>query len=241
LSRAVLAGLVLVFAFMTASRNRVYASAEALWGDTIARRPQNARAQTNVATPLLRSRRYSEAEQHLRIAVREQPDLAEAQADLGVALCGRGALDEGIEHLQRAIAIEPTYAAAHHDVAEAYASRGELGKAAMHYSAVLDLDPDNVLLLNRTAWILATADDKGTRRGARAVELAERAVRLTRRQDATSLDTLAAADAETDRFDEAVANGRAALDLARAGGDGALAAELERRLALYRRREKFRQ
>jgi tetratricopeptide (TPR) repeat protein len=240
-STTAVAVVVVVFSAMTMSRNHAYASAEQLWGDTIAKRPANARAQTNVATPLLRSGRYAEAEEHLRIAVREQPDLAEAQADLGVALCGQGKFDEGIDHLQRAIAIAPSYAAAHHDLAEAYASRGRLREAEVHYTAALDVEPENVVLLNRAAWILATAADEETRNGPRAIDLAQRAVRLTGHKDATSLDTLAAAQAEVGRFDDAAQTGEAALALARANGEGALVAELEQRLALYRRREKIRQ
>jgi Tfp pilus assembly protein PilF len=230
-----------IFIAMTASRNGDFSSAERLWGDTIAKRPANARAQTNFATPLLRSGRYADAEQHLRVAVAEQPNLAEAQADLGVSLCGQRKCGEGIEHLQRAIAIDPSYGAAHHDLAEAYASQGRLGPAVAQYSTALALDPDNVMLLNRTAWILATAADDRLRDGARAVDLAEKAVRLTGRQDAISLDTLAAADAESGHFDAALAAGEAALRLARASGDRAIVPELEERLALYRARQKFRQ
>ena len=111
-----------------------------------------------------------------------KPDLAEAQAALGVALCARHALDEGIGHLQKAVAIEPGYAAAHQDLGEAYASQGRFELASTHYLRALEQRPDDVTLLNRAAWILATASDAGVRNGTRALAFAERAARLTRRQ-----------------------------------------------------------
>jgi hypothetical protein len=97
------------------------------------------------------------------------------------------------------------------------------------------------MLLNRAGWILATANEDSVRNGRDAVVLAERAVRLTNRRDVTSLDTLAAAYAEVDRFADAEAAGGAALALARGGSDQAMVSELEQRLALYRDHGKIRE
>jgi hypothetical protein len=98
-----------------------------------------------------------------------------------------------------------------------------------------------VPLLNKAAWILATAVDPVARDGARAVVLAQHAVDLTGRHDASSLDSLAVAYAESGQFDNAVAVGSEALAAARARGDQQYPAELEQRLALYRVKKPFRQ
>jgi len=92
-------------------------------------------------------------------------------------------------------------------------------------------EPDNLFLLNRLGWLLATSPEDDVRDAAKAVEVGERAARLTSRQDPLSLDTLAAAYAEAGRFDEAAATAREALELeARRGtADRALAD----RLSLY--------
>ena len=95
-------------------------------------------------------------------------------------------------------------------------------------------------LLNRAAWILATASDPRARDGARALALAERAVTLTRRQDAVSLDSLGAARAELGEFEAAAATAREALGVARVKGDLDLSRDLEFRVALYTRGERFR-
>jgi serine/threonine protein kinase len=67
--------------------------------------------------------------------------------------------------------------------------------------------------LNGLAWLLATCGDAAMRDGARAVNLSERAVEMTRRKDPNSLDTLAAAYAEAGQFSAAVKAQKEAIDL----------------------------
>jgi cytochrome c-type biogenesis protein CcmH/NrfG len=69
------------------------------------------------------------------------------------------------------------------------------------------------------------------------VRLAARAAELTEHRDASALDILAAAYASSGQFDRAVATCALAL---RMNPDAALAASIERRLALYRQRRPFR-
>src|SRR5206468_1897111 len=59
--------------------------------------------------------------------------------------------------------------------------------------------------LGGAAWLLATCPDPEVRDGPRAIELAERAVEATHRNDANLLDTLAAAYAAAGDFVKAVA------------------------------------
>jgi len=98
-----------------------------------------------------------------------------------------------------------------------------------------------VFLLNRAAWILATARDDAVRDGLHALALAERAVVLTQRNDEESLDTLAAALAEAGQFDQAVRAGTEAIIVAQRRGHIAILPELDVRLAQYRSRQAIRQ
>jgi len=231
----------MLFARMTHARNADYHDFDRIWSATIAERPQNARARNNYATSLMMKGRYAEAEPHLRVAVAEKPSFVEAEANLGVALSAQGRLDEGAGHLRRAIALRPDYTPAHRNLGETYALQHRLADAAGHYATALEQQPDDVNLLNRMSWILATASDARVRDGARARALAERAVRLTRGQDPDALDSLAAALAEVGEFDKAVATAREALDAARARRNLNLARGLEQRLALYARGERYRE
>jgi tetratricopeptide (TPR) repeat protein len=234
------AAVVMLFARMTYERNVDYQDYDRIWSDTIAKRPRNARARNNYATSLLAKGRFAEAEPHLRVAVEVNPTFVEAEANLGVALSAQGRLAEGADHLRRAIDLRPDYAAAHRNLGETYALQHRLGDAVAQYAKALEYQPDDVMLLNRAAWILATASDPRARDGARALALAERAVTLTRRQDGMSLDSLGAAHAELGAFDTAAAAAREALAIARLRGNRILSRDLEFRVALYTRGEKFR-
>ena len=96
-------------------------------------------------------------------------------------------------------------------------------------------------LHNSLAWLLATCPLDSLRNGAEAVDQARRAVALCRRQNAGTLDTLAAAYAEAGRFPDAVATARDALKLA-AGQDGPeLAASISGRIVLYEAGKPYRE
>jgi protein O-mannosyl-transferase len=234
------AGVVYLFGAMTYARNADYQGYERIWLDTIDKRPGNARARNNYATALVAQGRFGEAEEELRRAVEIDPKMAEAWGTLGVALCAQGRCDEGIESLNRAVALAPESADLHFNLGEANASRGDMRAALAEYDRALAAHPDDVKVLNRVGWILATDPDPPTRNGARAVSLSEHAVALTRRRDVESLDTLAAAYAEVGRYDAAVAAANEAMALA-PSQEPAIIPELQERLLLYKVQRPFRQ
>jgi Flp pilus assembly protein TadD len=94
--------------------------------------------------------------------------------------------------------------------------------------------------LRRAAWLLATNRDASLRNGPEAVALAERAARLTGGQDASILDGLAAAYAESGRFADAVEAGHRALGLASRQGKPDLSSDIQARVALYERNAPYR-
>jgi tetratricopeptide (TPR) repeat protein len=246
----VFAGLILTcaisgaFAALTHARNRDCWSNESLMRDTVQKRPMNARVRIGYGVALLSERRYPEAESQLRIAVGlDAGSLAIAQAHmyLGAALCGQNKLEEGIPHLNQALALDPTLKEADAFLGEAYAGQGNLTLAMKHFMSALDALPDNPSMLNRVAWLFATSPQDDIRNGPKAVELAERAVRLTGRKDVIALDTLASAYAEVERFADAIAAMREALMLAHAQDYKDLIPEFEQRLALYQSGRKMRE
>ena len=127
-------------------------------------------------------------------------------------------MDEAITQFQKALEIKPDYAEAHHNLGIAFLPQGRLGEAIAQFQKALEARPDYPDALNNLAWALATAPQASLRDGNKAVELAQRANRLSGGEDVDLLDTLAAAYAEAGRFDDATERRPGAIELARAAG-----------------------
>ena len=128
--------------------------------------------------------------------------------------------------------MNPGFAPAHFNLGNALDARGKRGAALAAWRSGLAVDPNHVQTLHRVAWLLATSREPSLRDGAEAVALAERAARLTGNQDASILDVLAAAYAESGRFADAVETGKRALGLA---AQRELSAAIQARVSLYER------
>lgn len=230
--------VAVVLAGLTLDRNGVYASDESVWVDTIAKVPANARAHHNYAVDLLKAGRLADAESHARTAVALNPEMADAQQTLGIALLSLGRPEQGIAALERAHTLDPADGKTLQNLGEAYGAQGDLRRALAAFVDAAKRLPDDPFVLNRAGWILATAPDPSLRDGTRAVALAEHAVTVTHRDDAVSLDTLAAGYAELGQMNRATDLAREAVTVARRKGDTALTRELEQRLAVYERRNR---
>ena len=234
---AIAAGVLAVgLGLITRSRNLDYRSAEALWGDTVAKRPANARARINLGIEFMKGGRYAEAEAQMRAALPLQmdpPTLAQVHLQLGAASAAGGRPDEGIDSVRRALAIDPSIKEADRILGQAYTDLGNEASATQCFLRALEREPDDPSLLNSIAWLLATARDPVVRDGARAAGLGERAVRVTMGQDHSVYQTLAAAYAEQGRVTDALAAIDRAIALTRASGDTRTADLYQRQRAFY--------
>jgi tetratricopeptide (TPR) repeat protein len=235
------AAAAIALGLLTRQRNLDYVSQDALWRDAVEKRPSNVRARVTYGLELLKQRRYTEAETQLRAAVALDESSAPAQLNLGVVLASAGKFDEGIARLERALALDPANTQIYGNLGEAYAAQGQFVPAVKYFLLALETRPDDLFLLNRAGWLLATAHDPQARDGPRAVDLATRATRLTNGQDVVSLDTLAAAYAEVGRFQDAATTASEAIRFARLQRRSDMLPELEARLRLYQSGQKFRQ
>jgi tetratricopeptide (TPR) repeat protein len=161
-------------------------------------------------------------------------DNARAHSNLGLALAVEGKTEESIQHLLEALRLNPEHAIAHWAVGSGRAGQGRFEEAIQHYETALSLKPDFPEALNDLAWIRAAHSDPNYRKGASAVELAERACRLTEQQEPLFIGTLAAAYAEAGRFEDAVRTAERAKDLAAAAGQKELVEKNQQLLVLYR-------
>jgi hypothetical protein len=88
---------------------------------------------------------------------------------------------------------------------------------------------------------LATHPEPSLRNGPEAVALAKRAIKLSGDRDPYLLDTLAAAYAESGRYDDATAAAERAVAAAEAMRNATLAETIKGRLKLYRQKKPFRE
>ena len=126
---------------------------------------------------------------------------------------------EAIVVLDEALAADPQRSSLLYLRAMALSRAGVAAKAIAAYDSLLKNQPQQPVFLNNLADILATSPNAADRDGQRAIELAERAVEIIRKQEQTRavpqlLDTLASAYAEAGDFEKAVATMDEAIRLA---------------------------
>ena len=138
-------------------------------------------------------------------AVRLLPDDARGYCNRGLTRAYRlGDFAGAVADFTAVLHLDPPSAAVHNQRAAAHYPRGDRAAAIADHRAALALDPDDANACNSLAWLLATSPEDESRHGAGAIEHATRSCELTRWENPGFLDTLAAAHAESGRFDEAV-------------------------------------
>jgi len=256
--RAFAGALVLVLGILTWRQCGMYANAETVWHVTLERNPACWMGHNNLGAILLVKGRLDEAINeyqkalalepgspnaennlgkafiqkgwtaqaipHLQVALEREPDNAEICNNLGYALLHEGKVDEAIPQIRKALALRPIFPEARFNLADILLKKGS--------------DPQR---LNTLAWSMATSPNPGLRGGRQAVRLASRAVEMTGATDPDSVDTLAAAYAETGQFAKAVETAGKALKLARPTGNQAMISDMEKRLQLYEKSQPFRE
>jgi tetratricopeptide (TPR) repeat protein len=190
-------------------------------------------AHNNLGFALVQKGSIDEAISHFEKAVKLSADYADAHYNLGNALLQTGRIDDALPHLQKTLSIQPDDPEARTNLANALSQKGQLREAVAQYAKVLEIAPDSIWALNDLAWMRATSSDASFRNGAEAIELALRAIRLSREENPIFLRTLAAAYGESGRFGEAIETARRASDLALRKDDGVLARHLGRDVDLY--------
>jgi hypothetical protein len=137
------------------------------------------------------------------------------------------------------VALEPWVARYHYQLGSELEELGRSTEAQAAYDRGSQLDRNWPEVHRRLAWLLATTPEEQHRNGLLAVHLARPACWTGAGPE--SLDTLAAALAAANRFDEAAAAAERAQAAASAAGRSELAGQIAARVCLYKQQQPFRQ
>jgi len=138
---AVGGALALATGFATVHRNTIYQHEQTLWEDTLAKRPDNARAHNNLGGLLNNQGRFDEAIEHYRVSLRGDSTIANTHYNLGLALMNSGRPDEAIAPFIEAVSILPNYFNAHLYLGIILSEAGRTDEALPHFAEAIRFDP----------------------------------------------------------------------------------------------------
>jgi tetratricopeptide (TPR) repeat protein len=153
-------------------------------------------------------------------------------------LLGRSA--EAVAEFEKAIRQDDSFVDSQYQMSKALLQLGRRRDALEHLQIAHTVQPTSTSVGNDLAWVLATAPEAELRNGKKALQLALQASKATGNKDPIILDTLAAAYAEAGDYSGAQTISRAALELARMGGNRELILGLEREIDCYNKSKPWR-
>jgi tetratricopeptide (TPR) repeat protein len=141
--RWVIAAIGVALTLVSANRSLLYADAERLWSDAVAKEPRNPRAYDNLAAAIIRkdSTRADEAERALRQAIAIDSTYVTAWNNLAAIAIQRGRAAEGRELLEHALRINPDYIDASERLGELLAKSGDTPQAIANLERVVSVNP----------------------------------------------------------------------------------------------------
>jgi Flp pilus assembly protein TadD len=179
-----------------------------------------------------RRHQYEEAVAEFQTVLREEPNHVESLYLLASCLARLHREQEAMPYADKAVVLAPKSPTVHGLLGGLLCSAGRYREALTHLDAAHKANPTDVSIANNLAWLLATCPDAAYRDGPKALQLAEWACKTTDYKSPPLLDSLAAAYAETGRFEQAAQTIRQAIEIVKSSSKGS-AETLESRLKLY--------
>ena len=152
------AALALLSGGLTFARNHDYRDAVALWADTAAKRPTNARAHHNLALALHHAGRFAEAHVAFARAVALDPTYVTAHYNWAVALLAESRTAEARPLFEATVRLAPGHADAHRQLALLAEQAGQSADIEAHLGALLRLAPDDLAAHRKLGLVLARAE-----------------------------------------------------------------------------------
>ena len=161
-------------------------------------------------------------------------------AQLGVLWMRKKDFERAFSALARATSTPGAGDEAWRTFASAAMTLGRWSAAIAAWRTARELDPKDVVAPAQLAFLLATCPDDAQRNGKEALAIATELAARAKPDDISALDVLAAAQAESGRFDDALATIRRAIGVAEAQRNSGLVLTLRGREASYAQRRPFR-
>lgn len=215
-----------------------YEDAETDFSRVIELQPDHANAWFNRAEIRYELKKYDEAVVDYTESLAREPDDLGAFTGRGHAHFRAGRFAEAWDDYQHAVRLAPESPDAYANRGDAQMKLGQWEAAARDYRRAMRLGPDSPRALQSAAWLMATCPEERFRDRDLAVKTAEKLLEFSvDRLGISTFDTLAAAYANAERYDEAVQT----LDQALEAADDELKKELAARRALYQSKQPFRE
>ena len=215
-------------------------NSETLFRHALAVTTNNDVAENNLGIVFLGQGKLDEAISLLQSAVDLRSDNSPAHENLAKALLQKGQVADALVHYRKLLDLQPDNMEVHNIVGTVLVQQGRVREGAEEWEKVLSVDADNGNAMSNLAWVFATSPDQSIRNGAKAVQLAEQAVRISGGRIAILFRTLAAAYAENGRFSDAIQTAQRGIQLANSQGNAGLAGELQASIELYREQQPLR-
>jgi len=129
--------LLLALSVLTFKRAQVFATAEGLLRDTLAKNPAAWPVQNDLGAILLKQGKDSEATEHFITSLRYNPDNAGAHANLGYVLARERRFTEADSQFRAALKLKPDDPVVHENFADALVGQGRNLEAILHLRAAI--------------------------------------------------------------------------------------------------------
>jgi len=206
---------------------------ETLFTHALAVTSNNDVAENNLGIVLLRKGKLDESISLLQAAVNLRPENAPAHDNLAKAFLQKGQVADAMIHYRKLLEIQPENVEARNIVGTVLIQQGRVREAIEQWQETLAIQPENGNAASNLAWVFATCPEDSIRNGPQAVELAEKALRLSGEKIPMIFRILAAAYAESGLFTQAIETAQRGIELANHQGNPGLADELQSNIALY--------
>jgi tetratricopeptide (TPR) repeat protein len=218
------------------SAKKEFVKATADFEKALALEPTNVEIRLFRGTAYLNRGDFEKALTDSEVLILREPNQIQGYQLRGLARLQMGRPSETIGDSDAVIRLAP-----HH--AQGYLLRGmalrklqRWDEATRDFQQTLKCDGDNLSAIKQLAWIFAAGPVAETRNGKVAVDLSQKAVKLSLGSDCDAISALAASFAETGDFKRAVENQKRAIELSTSESRK----EAQDRLSLYESRKPYR-